>query len=269
MICRSLDDVAVEAYACPSEERRRVGLHLSFGPLAAAQSYRVAVAVDAHAVFRDVRHDIYGLLIVGLDIARLIHIEGVCRLLPCGEESFVVKWTNLVDASQALVGLTAAGVVVALQHPEELSAYAVFYALGQLCLALQYVAEFLLGVSFARMVAHGAPCAIFAVEQLVGLFQLVAVVFNLSSVGSAPVLHHVPVCTFASVACRYQAHGAACRVELAYYVRTFLGKVGRQGAFVLQSPQYYRRRVAALLHPLDKMALEALPELWRVIPYMG
>ena len=118
------------------------------------------------------------------------------------------------------------------------------------------------------MVAKCAPCSVFSVEKLVVAREFLGVVFELSAIRTAPVLHHVPVCPLASVAGGHEALRSACGVEAAYDVGAFLGEFRRYGALVLQSPQDYRRRVAALLHPLYEVALEALLELWRVIPYM-
>ena len=181
----------------------------------------------------------------------------------------MVERANLVDTPQAFVRLASSGVVVALQNPLELSAHAVLNALGQLGLAFKDVAEFLLGISLSRMVAHGAPCAVLAVEQLVVTFQFLGVVLKLSAIRSAPVLHYVPVGSVAAVAGCHEAHGGAHRVHLLYYVHALFCKVSGQGALVLQSPQYNGRRVAAFLNPLHQVALETFAELGRVIPYMG
>ena len=242
------------------------------------EQHAVAVAVNVdvgaaaarvlEAVGPCVRHDVDHRGGVGAGVMGAVHVEGVGGLFPHGGEPFVVEGSYLVDHSQTFVGLRAPWVVVAVHYPLEMSAHAVACAFCQQHLGLQNVGELLLAVClflfqiFSLAVqSYGAPCAVFTVEQLYGLFQLLVVVLGRAAVGAAPVLYHVPVGALAAVAGGYGSHRACRGVHLTYYVAALLCKVGRQHTLVLQSPEHDARTVAALLYPLAQQALELAAEL--------
>ena len=91
----------------------------------------LAIAVDPDAVLADGRNDIDHWLLVGRNVVGLVHVESIHRLLPWGEQTLMVERSHLVDGTQSFLGLPAPRIVVALQCPEELSADAVFHALGE------------------------------------------------------------------------------------------------------------------------------------------
>ncbi len=222
------------------------------------------------------RHDVDHRVGVGAGVVGAVHLEGIGGLFPHGGEPLVVERSYLVDHPKPFVGLRAPGVVVAVHYPLEMSAHAVLGAFCQQHLGLQDAGELLFAVSlflfqiFSLAVQpYGAPCAVFAVEQLHRLPELLVVVLGRAAVGAAPVLYHVPVGALAAVAGGYHAHGARRGVHLANYVAALPGKVGGQHTLVLQSPKHDARTVAALLYPLAQQALELCAELRRVIPYVG
>ena len=119
----------------------------------------------------------------------------------------------------------------------ELSANAVFHTFRQENLLFQEIAEFLFGIVLTCVVAECAPSTIFAIEQLVWLFHLVPIVVNVAAVCAAPVLHHVPVRSFSTIAGGDEPLLPAAWVHLPYDVAAFLGKVAWQRALVLKSPE--------------------------------
>ena len=124
-------------------------------------------------------------------------------------------------------------------------------------------------IAFVRMIAQRAPGTVLAIEKLVGLLQFVGIVIHISTIGSAPVLHHIPIGAFTTVAGGDQTLRATGGIHVADDLCTFFGKVLRQRTLILQSPEDVRRIVAPLLHPLDEMAFERIAELARVVPDMG
>ena len=166
----------------------------------------------------------------------LIHVVGIHGLVPDGKQTFIVERSHLVDTAKSLIGLSAAGVVVRDKQPMELTADTVFHALGQHYFLFEQTEKLLLGVVLARMVAQGAPCAIFAIEQLVLALQLIAVIVDITAIGATPVLDDIPVGTLTAVASGDKPLSATTRIHLADDIATLLGKVLGQGALILQSP---------------------------------
>ena len=129
---------------------------------------------------------------------------------------------------------------------------------------------FRLGSTRLRVEVNAAPTTILAIEQLVGLGQLLVILEDVAAIRSAPVLDDVPVGAVAAVASRDDAHIAGGGVHLTMMSQPFLSD-SRGGAYsrFATPPHHDRRRVSPLLHPAAKHRLEVLAELGRVIPYMG
>ena len=204
-----------------------------------------------------------------------IHIVGGCGLLPGGDEPLVVDGSYLVDATVGPIGLHTAGIVVRVENPLEVSAYAVGRCgveeslVGQSCLGLKQGGETLLRVFGTAMQVDGAPGTVFAVEQLLGLQQFFVVVVGRASIGAAPVLDDIPVGALAAIAGGDGALVAAGGVERADDGRALLGESLGQHTLVLQSPQDDRRTVAPLLDPAHQQSLEVVAELVGVVPDVG
>ena len=200
------------------------------------------------------------------NVALAVHVVGRGRLLPGGDQAFVVDGAYLVNTPQCTVGLDATGVVVRVEYPLEVTADAVPGTFCQTGLGFQELGERLLAVLGCAVQVDGAPGTIFTVEQLLGLFQFVVVVVGRASVGAAPVLDDVPVGALAAIAGGDGTLVATGGVEAADDVAALLGELLGQHAFVLQSPENDRGGVAALLDPTDQQALEVTAELMGVVP---
>ncbi len=202
-------------------------------------------------------------------IVALVGIVGIHGLIPWSDQAFIIERSHLVHPAQSLIGLTATGIIVTVQEPKELSAHAVAGTFGQFHFLQQQGCMGFFAIAFVRMIAQRAPSTVLAIKKLVGLLQFVGIVVNIATIGAAPVLHHVPIGAFTTVAGGDQTLRATGGIHVSDNLCTFFGKVLRQRTLILQSPENVRRIVAPLLHPLDEMALERTAELARIVPDMG
>src|SRR5574344_593858 len=95
------------------------------------------------------------------------------------------------------------------------------------------------------------------------------VILQHTAVSSTPVLYHIPVSTFAAITRGNSPLVHGCRVHLTDDTTTFFCKVPGQHTFILQSPEYYTGRIAALLYPLTEELEEIRTKGWSIIPYMS
>ena len=223
-----------------------------------------------------VGHDIDHRVFLGAHIIGTIHIIYIQRLFPRSDETLVVERTDLIYLAVGFVRLATSGIVMAGKYPLEVAAHTVTGLLGQTELDFHEVAHrflapdtFRLGCTRLRVEVNAAPTAILAIEQLVGLRQLLVILEHVAPIRATPVLDDVPVGAVATVASGDDTHRAGGGVHLTDDVTTFLSEVAGERTLVLQPPHHDRRRVAALLHPAAEHRLEVLAELGRVIPYMG
>ncbi len=198
-----------------------------------------------------------------------VPIEGFRGLFPWREQTFIVERSHFVNASQSLIGLHPTGIFVRNEEPLEVSAHAVAGTLGQQCLLAQQTGECFFRIAIGPVESERAPCPVFAVEELVRMLEFPGIVVGTSTVGSAPVLHHIPVCSLTAIASGDGPLVDGRRVELADDSPTLLRKVFRQHALILQSPEYDARRVAPFLDPLAQFLLEVGAKFGRVVPDVG
>ena len=113
--------------------------------------------------------------------------------------------------------------------------------LGKAGFLFEESGEALFAVFVGAMQIKGTPCAILAIEELVGTAKFIGVGIGVTAIGAAPILNDVPVSPLTAITGGNETLCASGGVKAADEGGALLGEVARQDTLILQTPEDDRR----------------------------